>query len=123
MTDTVLADSTEGGLLDLIEATAVMAGVRAAYVCVVLPLGADSDTWLTRVKRRGQSVHRVLHASTRRVSNAQGIGALRWHTLLSILDDAAGSDLLPATERRLAAATVSWVRDRLAQRDAGVRLA
>jgi hypothetical protein len=123
MTGTVLSDTAEGGLLDLIEATAVHAGVRAAYVCVVLPLGADSDTWLTRVNRRGQGVHRVLLASTRRVNNARGIGALRWHSLLSILDDAAGSDLLPSSERRLAAGTVDWVRDRLAQRDSGVRLA
>ena len=123
VTTSVLADTAEGGLLDLLEATSVLAGVRAAYAGVVLPLGADNETWIARVNRRAQGVHRVLRASVRRTANARGIGALNWHELLAIVDDAARSDLLPPSERRIASHTVSWMNERLTPRAAGVRLA
>jgi hypothetical protein len=43
LTNTVLSDTAAGGLLDIVEATSVLAGVRAAYAGVVLPVGADAD--------------------------------------------------------------------------------
>ena len=123
MTTRVLSDTAEGGLLDLIEATSVFAGVRAAYAGIVLPCGADDDTWVVRVNRRGQGVHRVLHASVRGVVNVRGIGSLTWRGVRGILDDAARSEFLPPSERRFANDAVSWMDKRLTQRDVRIRQA
>jgi hypothetical protein len=111
----VLADTAEGGLLDLVEATSFKGGVRAAYVGVILPPDMDSETWIPRVNRRAQAVHRVLHASGRGVRNAHGIGAVTWRDLQAILADAAHSTFLHESERELAAATAEWMHERLMQ--------
>src|SRR5688500_11532959 len=39
----VLSETAEGGLLDLAEATAWLAGTRHAYLGIVLPVEADDD--------------------------------------------------------------------------------
>ena len=112
--ETVLSDTADGGLLDLMEATSFKGGVRAAYVAVVLPPGADGDAWTARVRRRAQAVHRVMQASSRGVRNARGIGALGWSHLHSILDEAARADSLFKSERIVAARTARWMNERLA---------
>lgn len=114
LTQTVLADSADGGLLDLVEATSFKGGVRAAYVGVVLPPGADGDAWIARVNRRAHALHRVLNASGRGVRNAHGIGAITWRDLHAILVDASRSSFLHAPERMLAKCTAEWMDERLA---------
>ena len=123
VTTTVLSDTAEGGLLDLIEATAYYAGTRAAYAGVVLPHGADGDVWMGRVNRRSLAVHRVLHAGGRGVSNARGLGAFDWYTLADILGDAGQSPLLHSSERALAQVTMRWMQERLARDEPRGRLA
>jgi hypothetical protein len=118
VTDLVLSDTADGGLLDLLEATSFKGGVRAAYVGVVLPPGRDSDVWIEHVQRRATAVHRVVQASGRHVRNVRGIGALTWHQLYALLADAASSELLLDSERRIAAATERWMAQRLARLDA-----
>jgi hypothetical protein len=112
---TILSDTAEGGLLDVMEATSSLAGIRSAYVGVVLPLGADNDVWIGRVQRRAQAVRRVLLASARNPGNAKGIGAIAWPAITAILADAAQSDALPAAECGLADRAVRWMRERLTQ--------
>jgi hypothetical protein len=123
VTDTVLSDTAEGGLLDLIEATSYFAGSRAAYAGVVLPPGIGSDVWIARVRRRCLAVHRVLCASGRGVANARGLGAITWNTLIDILTDASQSPLLHAAERALAHGTVRWMSERLSRDEPRGRLA
>ena len=113
VTSTVLSDTAEGGMLDLIEATCHRAGMRSAYTAVVLPPGADGEVWRTRVNRRGLAVRRVLQASTRAVANARGAGALTWSDLGSILADAGHAPALHTSERVLAEATARWMEERL----------
>lgn len=64
LTETVLADTAQGGLLDLMEATSYKGGVRAAYVGVVLPSTVRSGS-----------------------RNARSIGPVTWRQLQSILSD------------------------------------
>ena len=113
ITTTVLSDTAEGGLLDLMEATSFKGGVRSAYVGVVLPPGADNDVWTSRIRQRAHAVDRVLRASSRGVRNARGIGAVTWRQLQSILIDASRSQLLFASERALAGSTARWMGERL----------
>jgi hypothetical protein len=118
ITTLVLSDTAEGGLLDLAEATSFKGGVRASYVGVVLPNGADSDVWVSRITRRALAVQRVLLASGRTVRNLRGIGALGWHDVLAILNDAARSTSLCPTERTCARDVGGWMSERLASRTA-----
>lgn len=116
LTSTVLSDTAEGGLLDLIEATCWYAGTRSAYTGVVLPIEADGDVWASRVRHRAERVRRVLQASARGVENARGIGAITWASLADVLSQCAESRGIAEAERRLAKKTATWVRERLRQR-------
>jgi hypothetical protein len=115
LTTTVLSDTADGGLHDLIEATSFFAGTRAAYSAVVLPPEAGHELWMTRVHRRAHAVHRVMLASTRGVVNARGLGALGWRDLSAILSEVASDQRLPGAERLLAQETARWMSERLAR--------
>lgn len=115
VTSIVLSDTAEGGLLDLAEATSYKGGVRASYVGIVLPPGADNDMWMTRVNRRARAVQRVLESSGYGIRNAGGIGALGWHDMRAILDDAGRAHSLADSERSLATAVSRWMTQRLSR--------
>lgn len=115
VTSLVLSDTAEGGLLDLAEATSYKGGVRASYVGIVLPPGADTDVWMTRVNRRGRAVQRVFAASGYGIRNAGGIGALGWLDLRAILDDAGRAHSLATSERTRATEVSRWMTDRLSR--------
>jgi hypothetical protein len=123
LTTTVLSDTADGGLHDLIEATSFFAGTRAAYSAVILPPEADNDLWTARVNRRAHAVHRVLLASERGVGNARGLGALGWRRLATILADVANDDWLHGSERLLAQETAGWMSERLARDEPRQQLA
>ena len=112
----VLSETAEGGLLDLAEATSWLAGTRRAYVGVVLPLEADDDVWLTRIRRRAARVGNVLHTTARGVSNLRGMGPLTWTALHDVLTDASESSSVATSERELAMLTARWMAERLRSR-------
>jgi hypothetical protein len=112
----VLSETAEGGLLDLAEATAWLAGARHAYIGVVLPVEADDDVWMARVRRRATRVNRVLQATGRGVANVRGMGPLTWMALHDVLMDAAESSFIATSERLLAMTTGKWMADRLLNR-------
>jgi hypothetical protein len=109
----VLSDTAMDGLLDVAEATACLAGSRAAYVTVVLPLEADEQLWSPRVRRRAERVLRVASASRRGASNIRGIGVTTWSALYDLLAEVGASRFISSTERRCAVTAAGWMRERL----------
>jgi hypothetical protein len=113
MLDTVLSDTAEGGLLDVAEATAYLAGGRSAYVSVVLPIEVEEEVWSPRVQRRAERVGRVLSSSSRNPENLRGMGATTWHALYELLSDVAQSRFISKPEQRCAMTAVEWMSERL----------
>lgn len=113
MLDTVLSDTAEGGLLDVAEATAYLAGSRSAYVSVVLPIEVEEEVWSPRVQRRAERVGRVLSSSSRNPENLRGMGATTWHALHELLSDVAQSRFISKSEQRCAMTAVEWMSERL----------
>lgn len=109
----VLSETAEGGLLDVAEATAWLAGTRHAYVSVVLPVEADCDVWAARVRDRATRVGRVLRTTGRGVTNVRGIGGITWTGLHDVLMKVAESSFITTSERALALMTSKWMNDRL----------
>jgi hypothetical protein len=109
----VLSDTAADGLLDVAEATACLAGNRAAYVTVVLPLEADEEVWSARVRRRAERVLRVVNASHRGPSNIRGIGVTTWSALYDLLSEVGASRFISRTEQACARTTADWMRERL----------
>jgi hypothetical protein len=123
MLDTVLSETAEGGLLDVAEATAYLAGTRSAYVSVVLPLEVEEQVWASRVRRRAERVARLLSARGRHPENVRGIGATTWHALHELLSEIARSRFISKSEQRCAMTTVEWMSARLADEVSQKRLA
>ena len=113
MLDNVLSETSEGGLLDVGEATAYLAGTRSAYVSVVLPIEVEEQVWASRVRRRAERVARILSSSGRGPDNIRGIGATTWSALHELLSDVAQSRFISKSEQRCATTTVEWMRERL----------
>ena len=113
MLDSVLSETAEGGLLDVAEATAYLAGTRSAYVSVVLPIEVEEQVWGSRVRRRAERVRRVLASSGRGAGNVGGIGATTWHALHELLSEVARSRFVAKSEQRCASTTVEWMNERL----------
>ncbi len=113
MLDTVLSETAEGGLLDVAEATAYLAGTRSAYVSVVLPVDVNEEVWAPRVRRRAEHVGRVLSSSARSPENLRGIGATTWNALHELLSEIAQSPFIPKSEQRFATTTATWMSERL----------
>ena len=113
--DTVLSDTADGGLLDVAEATAYLAGSRCAYVSVVLPIEMDEHVWAPRVRRRAERVNRVLSSSARPPENLRGIGSTTWPALHEVLSEIARSPFIPKSEQRCAMQTVEWMNGRLSR--------
>jgi hypothetical protein len=111
--DGVLSDTAEGGLLDVAEATATLAGTRSAYVSVVLPIEVEEQVWASRVRRRAERVARVLSSSSRSPENIRGIGATTWAALHELLSEVAQSRFISQSEQRFAMATAAWMSERL----------
>jgi len=108
--DTVLSETAEGGLLDVAEATAYLAGTRSAYVSVVLPVDVNEEVWAPRIRQR---VARVLSSSARSPENRCGIGATTWSALHELLLEIAQSPFIPESEQRFAMTTAAWMSKRL----------
>jgi hypothetical protein len=113
MLDTVLSETADGGLLDVTEATAYLAGTRSAYVSVVLPIEVEEQVWAPRVRRRAERVGRVLSSSGRNPENIRGIGATTWPALHELLAEIARSRFLAKSEQRCALTTADWMAERL----------
>jgi len=111
--DTVLSETAEGGLLDVAEATAYLAGTRSAYVSVVLPIEVEEQVWRPRVERRAEQVSRVLSASGRSSENLRGMGATTWNALHQLLSEIAHSPFISRAEHRCAMTAVNWMSERL----------
>jgi len=111
--DSVLSDTAEGGLLDVAEATANLAGTRSAYVSVVLPIEVEEQVWASRVRRRAERVARVLSSSSRSPENIRGIGATTWDALHELLSEVAQSRFISKSEQRFAMTTAAWMSERL----------
>ena len=114
MLDTVLSETAEGGLLDVAEATAYLAGTRSAYVSVVLPIEVEEQVWAPRVRRRAERVSRVLSSSGRSPENLRGMGATTWNALHELLSEIAHSRFISRAEQRYAMTAVDWMSERLA---------
>jgi hypothetical protein len=112
----VLSETAEDGLLDIAEATAHLAGTRAAYVSVVLPIEVDADVWTARVGQRTERVRRLLAASDRNPENVRGMGVTTWEALGELLIEAAASRFIPRSEQHCALAAAQWMGERLAPR-------
>jgi hypothetical protein len=121
--DTVLSDTAEGGLLDVAEATAYLAGGRSAYVSVVLPIEVEEEVWGPRVQRRAERVRRVLASSSRNPENLLGMGTTTWNALHELLSETAHSRFISRTEQRFAVTAVDWMSERLAIETCRKRLA
>jgi hypothetical protein len=111
--DTVLSETAEGGLLDVAEATAYLAGTRSAYVSVVLPVDVNEEVWAPRIRRRAERVGRVPSSSARNPENLRGIGATNWNALHELLSEIAQSPFISQSEQRLAGNTAAWMSERL----------
>ena len=114
MLDRVLSETAEGGLLDVAEATAYLAGTRSAYVSVVLPIEVEEQVWAPRVRRRADRVSRVLSSSGRNPKNIRGIGATTWSALHALLAEVAQSGFISKSEQRCALTTLEWMSERFA---------
>ena len=123
MLDTVLSETAEGGLLDVAEATAYLAGTRSAYVSVVLPTEVEEEVWAPRVQQRAERVRRLLSSSERSPENLRGVGATTWGALHELLSEIAHSRFISRTEQRFAIAAVNWMSERLAVETSSKRLA
>lgn len=113
MLDTVLSETAERGLLDVMEATAHLAGTRSAYVSVVLPFDVNEEVWAPRIRRRAERVGRVLSSSARSPENLRGIGVTTWNALHELLSEIAQSRFISTSEQRFAMTTASWMSERL----------
>lgn len=109
--DEAVSNTTDGGLLDLAEATAWLAGARSAYVLVVLPMEVDEDAWTPRIRQRGERVRRVLAVSPKGPANLRGIGATTWPALRDLLAGIRACGCNRAAEQRYADTTVEWMTD------------
>jgi hypothetical protein len=118
--DSVLSETAEGGLLDVAEATAYLAGSRSAYVSVVLPIEVSEQVWASRVRRRAE---RVLVSGGRSPENLRGIGATTWSALHELLSEIADSRFISRPERRYAMTAADWMSERLATETSRKRLA
>jgi hypothetical protein len=123
MLDSVLSETAEGGLLDVAEATAYLAGTRSVYVSVVLPIEVNEQVWAPRVRRRADRVRRVLASSGGGVENIRGIGATTWYALHELLSEIAQLRFISKSEQRCATTTVEWMNERLAAEISRKRLA
>ena len=121
--DSVLSETAEGGLLEVAEATAYLAGTRSAYVSVVLPIEVEEEVWALRVRRRAERVTRVLSSSRRSPENIRGIGATTWDALHDLLSEVAQSRFISKSEQRFATTTAAWMSERLKLDRAHRRLA
>jgi hypothetical protein len=121
--DTVLSETAAGGLLDVAEATAYLAGTRSAYVSVILPTEVEEEVWAARVQRRAERVSRLLSSSGRSLENLRGMGATTWSALHELLSEVAHSRFISRSEQRFARAAVDWMSDRLAVETSAKRLA
>ena len=121
--DTVLSETAEGGLMDVAEATAYLAGTRSAYVSVVLPFEVEEQVWGPRVRRRAGQVSQVLSSSGRSPENLRGMGATSWSALHELLSEIAHSRFISRTEQRCAMTAVDWMGERLAVEPSRKRLA
>ena len=113
MLDTVLSDTAQGGLLDVAEATAYLAGTRSAYVSVVLPVDVNEEVWAPRIRRRAERVGRVLSSSARSPENLRGIGVTTWTALHELMSEVAQSRFISESEQRFAMTTAAWMSERL----------
>lgn len=113
MLDTVLSETAGGGLQDVAEATAYLAGTRSAYVSVVLPVDVNEEVWAPRIRGRAGRVARALSSSGRGPENLLGIGATTWHALHELLSEIAQSPFVPKSEQRFAMTTAAWMSERL----------
>lgn len=111
--DRILSDTAADGLVSVAEATAWLAGTRAAYVSVILPLESDSPEWIERVQRRATRAHRALLAQGRGPTNLRGIGAGNWPALQELLAEVEGSPFISSLERRWTHLTAAWMKERL----------
>lgn len=123
MLDTILSDTADGGLLDVAEATAYLAGTRSAYVSVVLPIDVEAQVWGPRVRRRAERVSRVLSSSARKPENIRGIGSTTWQALHELLSEIAQSRFIAKSEQRCAQTTVDWMNQRIAAESSRKKLA
>ena len=123
MLDSVLSETAEGGLLDVAEATACLAGSRSAYVSVILPTEVEEQVWAPRVRRRAERVSRVLLSSGRGPENLRAIGAITWNALHELLSEIAHSPFISRPEQRYATTVVDWMSERLAIETRRKRLA
>lgn len=123
MLENVLSETAEGGLLDVAEATAYLAGTRSAYVSVILPIEIEEQVWAPRVRRRAERVARVLSSSGRSPENLLGMGVTTWSALHDLLSDIARSRFISRTEQRCATTAVDWMSERLSTAISRQRLA
>jgi hypothetical protein len=114
MLDNVLSETAEGGLLDVAEATAYLAGSRSAYVSVVLPIEVEEEVWAPRVRRRAERVGRMLLSSGRSPENLRAMGATTWYALHELLTELAQSRFIEKAEQRYAKTAVEWMSERIA---------
>ncbi len=109
----VVSDTVEDGLLDVAEAVAWLAGTRAAYVGVILPVETDVQFWGPLVQRRAERVHRVMQSGDRWPANMRGIGVTNWPALHELLSEVAESNFIAESEKRFALTAVAWMAERL----------
>jgi hypothetical protein len=111
--DRVLADTAADGLVNVAQATSWLAGTRSAYVSVVMPIEAETEQWIDRVRRRAEQAHRVLLAHGQAPANLRGIGAVTWPALHELLTEVEASAFINDSERRWVQMTAAWMKARL----------
>lgn len=109
----VVSETKEGGLLDLAEAAAWLAGARSTYVIVVLPIDADEEVWTSRVRRRAERVTRVLKSGPKGPANLRGIGPTTWRALHGLLSEISACRFIDQAEQRHAMTAARWIAARL----------
>jgi hypothetical protein len=111
--DRIMSETAVDGLLNVAEATAWLAGTRASYVSVVLPIESDNQEWIDRIRRRAERVRRVLLTGGRGATNLRGMGAVTWPTLHQLLAEVGASPFIADSERRWVNFTAAWMKERL----------
>jgi hypothetical protein len=95
-------------LLELADSTSWIAGRRAAYTGIVMPMECDTEADVAHIRARAERLFRAIQAGERRLTNLHGIGVITWRQLIEVLRTAAESPVTTPTERDSALAVTRW---------------